>query len=181
MGETISPAGLIGVLLIACGGYTLNIAEMRKGLLAPLMAITKERGSLYMIGVALIYSLTATLGKLAIQHSSPLFFGIVYYGALALALTPLAIFKNREKRALWPRSGAIKASLLPGFCQATGIFAHMIAISLTQVAYMISVKRLSLLMGVLYGYLLFKETNIRQRLAGAILMMIGFALIVLLH
>jgi len=57
----------------------------------------------------------------------------------------------------------------------------MIAISLTQVAYMISIKRLSLLMGVLFGYLFFKETNIRERFVGTLLMIIGFALIVLFH
>lgn len=181
LGETISLAGVIGVLMIALGGYTLNIKEVRKGFLAPFIAIRRERGSLYMILVALIYSVTATLGKLAIQHSSPVFFGVVYYSALALAMTPLALFKNRKKYRVWPHSGAIKASILPGFCQATGICAHMIAISLTQVAYMISVKRLSLLMGVLYGYLLFKETNIKERFVGTLLMIIGFALIVLFH
>jgi drug/metabolite transporter (DMT)-like permease len=181
LGETISLLGVTGVLMIAFGGYMLNIKEVRKGFLAPFTAIRKERGSFYMLAVALIYSVTATLGRLAIAHSSPLFFGIVYYSALAIAIAPLALFKNREKIRVWPRKGAIKASVLPGFFHATSIVAHMIAISLTQVAYMISVKRLSLLMGVLYGYMLFKETNIRERLAGTLLMIIGFALIVLFH
>jgi uncharacterized membrane protein len=179
LGETISLPGVIGVLMIAFGGYILNIREARKGFLAPFMAIRRERGSLYMIVVALIYSVTATLGKLAIQHSSPLFFGIIYYSALAVAMAPIALFKNRDEIRVWPREGAIKASVLPGFCHATSIVAHMIAISLTQVAYMISVKRLSLLVGVLYGYLLFKETSIKERFAGTLLMIIGFALIVL--
>lgn len=181
IGETISLAGLVGVLMIASGGYTLNIQEISKGYLAPFTAIWKERGSLYMVAVALIYSVTATLGKLAIQHSSPLFFGVAYYSALAFAMTPLALFKNRDKYGVWPRDGAIRASILPGFCQALGIFAHMIAISLTQVAYMISVKRLSLLIGVLFGYMFFKETNIRERFVGTFLMIIGFVLIVLFH
>ena len=34
-----------------------------------------------MIAVAVIYSVTATLGKMAIEHSSPLFFGITYFCA----------------------------------------------------------------------------------------------------
>lgn len=179
IGESISLPGAIGVLMIALGGYILNIKEVRKGFLAPFMAIRRERGSLYMILVALVYSVTATLGKLAIQHSSPVFFGVTYYSVLALAMTPLALLKNRENFRIWHHSGAITASILPGFCHATAIFAHMIAISLTQVAYMISVKRLSLVIGVLYGYLLFKETNIRERFVGTLLMIIGFALIVL--
>jgi len=181
LGETISVPGVIGVALIAFGGYTLNIGQARKGLLAPFFAIGKERGSLYMIAVALIYSITATLGKLAIQHSSPLFFGIVYYSALATAMAPLALLMGREERKAMPPIDAIKASILPGFCHATSIGAHMIAISLTQVAYMISVKRLSLLIGVLFGYLFFKETNIRERFLGTLLMIIGFALIILFH
>lgn len=181
IGESISFPGVAGVFMIALGGYTLNITEARKGFLAPLRAIGRERGSLFMIGVALIYSITATLGKLGIQHSSPLFFGILYYSALAIVITPLALFKNREKIRAWNREGAIKASVLPGLCHAVSIGAHMIAISLTQVAYMISVKRLSLLIGVIFGYLFFKETNIRERLVGTLLMIIGFALIMLFH
>ena len=179
IGESISLPGVIGVLMIALGGYTLNIKEVRKGFLAPFMAIRRERGSLYMILVAIIYSVTATLGKLAIQHSSPLFFGVLYYSALALAMTPLALFKNNDKFRIWHHGGAIRASFIPGFCHATAIFAHMIAISLTQVAYMISVKRLSLLIGVVFGYLFFKETNFKERFWGTLLMIIGFALIVL--
>lgn len=181
IGETISIPGVAGVLMIAFGGYMLNITEARKGFLAPLKAIGRERGSLFMIAVALIYSVTATLGKLAIQHSSPLFFGITYYSALACAMAPLALFKNRSKNDCTPCKDAVRASMLPGFCHAIGIGAHMIAISLTQVAYMISVKRLSLLIGVLFGYLFFKETNIRERFVGTLLMIIGFALIVLFH
>jgi len=181
IGEIISLPGVMGVLLIAIGGYTLNIKETKKGFFAPFAAIRRERGSLYMIVVALIYSITATLGKLAIQHSSPLFFGIIYYSVLAVVMAPIALFKNREEIKVWPCAGAIKASVLPGFCHATSIVAHMIAISLTQVAYMISVKRLSLLIGVLYGFLLFKETHIKERFAGTLLMVIGFALIALFH
>jgi drug/metabolite transporter (DMT)-like permease len=181
IGESISFPGVAGVIMIALGGYTLNINEARKGFFAPLRAIGKEQGSLYMIAVALIYSVTATLGKLAIQHSSPLFFGILYYSALAVVMTPIALFKNRQKMRLWPRGGAIKASVVPGFCHAISIGAHMIAISLTQVAYMISVKRLSLLIGVVFGYLFFKETNIGERFLGTLLMIIGFAFIVLFH
>ncbi|MCK7510529.1 MAG: hypothetical protein MZV70_45055 [Desulfobacterales bacterium] len=61
------------------------------------------------------------------------------------------------------------------------IISHMIAMSLTQVAYMISVKRLSLIFGVIYGYVLFRESGIRERLAGTALMIAGFALIILFH
>jgi len=57
------------------------------------------------------------------------------------------------------------------------IFSHTLAISLIQAAYMISVKRTSLLFGVLLGAILFKEREIRERLTGAGIMMCGVLLI----
>jgi uncharacterized membrane protein len=54
----------------------------------------------------------------------------------------------------------------------------MTALNLTKVAYMISVKRISLVIGVFYGYFFFRETNIGERALGALLMLTGFILIV---
>jgi drug/metabolite transporter (DMT)-like permease len=68
--------------------------------------------------------------------------------------------------------GIVAGCLL--FCHA--IF-HAWAISLTKAAYMISVKRLSILFSVITGGALFKEKNIKIRLLGAILMLLGAVII----
>ena len=67
--------------------------------------------------------------------------------------------------------------LILGAIVAVEVFSHMLAVSLTNVAYMISLKRMSLLFGVVYGALLFKEEKIMERLAGAIIMIAGVFLI----
>jgi len=46
------------------------------------------------------------------------------------------------------------------------IITHMEAMNLTKVAYMISVKRTSLLMSVMYGYFLFQEKHMKGRFVG---------------
>jgi len=55
----------------------------------------------------------------------------------------------------------------------------VIALSLTNVAYMIAVKRLSLLIGIVYGHFLFREEGLRERLVGGGLMVAGVSVIVL--
>jgi drug/metabolite transporter (DMT)-like permease len=181
LGETVSlPAGL-GVVLIAVGGYTLNLNDLAKGPLGPFRAILSERGALYMILVAVIYAVTSTLGKRAIEQSSALFFGATYFAALTIVLAPLAVLKARRETGTLLPLGALKASALPGLAYGAMILSHMLALSLTKVAYMISVKRLSLLIAVLYGYLFFRETGFAQRFFGAALMFSGFVLIVLYH
>lgn len=178
LGEEVSVRGAAGILLIAAGGYTLNLSGLRNGLLAPVRAVFREKGSMLMIGVAFLYSITSSMGKKAIADSSPVFFGATYFIALAVFFSPLAYVRGRADLRAFLKSGGCRRTVLPGLFYGIMVLAHMAAMSLTQVAYMISVKRTSLLMGVLYGYFLFQEGDIRRRFAGALLMFCGFVLVV---
>ncbi len=178
LGEKISFQGGIGIISIAVGSYTLNLHKIRGGIFEPFRAITKEKGSVIMIIVATIYSITSSLGKMAIEHSSPLFFGVTYFIAVTICFAPIALKMGNTELKSFISERRVKALLLPGLFFSVMIASHMVAISLAKVAYMISIKRTSLIIGVIYGYLFFKEKNIRERLTGATLMFIGFFMIV---
>lgn len=178
LGERIGAAAGCGIVLIAAGAYLINLPGAAGGILAPLRGMARDPGARAMVGVALIYSITSTLGKRAIACSSPLFFAAVYVPALTLLLTPLALRRAR-KEPRPPISCAVRALLLPALFYALMVLTHMAAISMTRVAYMISVKRLSLLMGVVYGRLLFGERGFGWRVAGTLIMLGGVALITL--
>ncbi|MEK6538243.1 MAG: DMT family transporter [Nitrospirota bacterium] len=175
LGELPDISGLFGILLIVIGAYLLNVRATKHGVLGPIKAIKKERGSVLMIIVALIYSVTSTLGKVAVLHSSPLFFGAFYPFILTIIFTVIVGFKGQL-------SGVIsrpRIFLGIGFFIAMMMLSHFVAISLTDVAYMISVKRLSLLFSVAYGWILFGERNVAERLIGSILMIAGVVSITL--
>jgi drug/metabolite transporter (DMT)-like permease len=178
MGEAVSPVGAAGIVLIALGGYGLNLSSLRTGPLGPLKAVVRERGSLYMLGVALIYSATSALGKLAISHSSPAFFGATYYLALAICLLPIIALRRGGRQFLTDLRGTARTALLPGLFDAAQSVTHFYAISMANVAYMIAIKRISLLIGSVYGFVLFGERNVRERLIGSLLMFTGFVIIV---
>ena len=178
LGEKVSFQGGIGIAVLAAGGYILHLHEIRNGLWMPFRAIRREKGSLLMIVVAVIYSVTATLGKMAIEHSSPLFFGITYFCAVTVLFAPIAAWMGRHEMKQFFFTGQYKRLFFPGLFYSIMIVSHMTALNLTKVAYMISVKRISLVIGVLYGYFLFRETNIRERMLGTLLMLTGFVLIV---
>ncbi len=175
LGELPDISGLIGILLIVTGAYLLNVRATRHGVLGPIKAIRKEKGSVLMIIVAFIYSFTSTLGKVAVLHSSPLFFGAFYPFILTFIFTAIAGFKGQLSGIVsrpWTFLGI-------GFFIAMMMLSHYVAISLTDVAYMISVKRCSLLFSVVYGWVLFRETNISERLVGSVLMIAGIVAITL--
>ena len=96
MHQAISLSGAAGIALIGLGGYALNLSVLRSGFLEPIRAVTRERGSLYMLIVALIFSATSALGKIGVDHSSPAFFGFTYY--LVLAICMLVIIVRRNSR-----------------------------------------------------------------------------------
>jgi len=169
LGEVPDRSGLLGILLIVAGAYLLNIRTTREDLLGPIKAIRRERGSIFMIIVALIYSVTATLGKVAVQHSGPIFFGVFYPFLLTLILSVVL-----WRKGLLPEVLSRPMTFLAiGIFTAIMILTHFTAISMTDVAYMISVKRASLVFSVLYGRVLFGEENIRERLTGSVLMIAG--------
>jgi len=177
LGENLSAIGIVGVVLVAIGTYTLQIERAKFGWLEPWLAIFKNRGSLYMLIVAICYAVTATLGKLAIQHSSPLFMTIVYFSLLALGYTPFVLISTKGK--LTPLSGIPAGFLKIGLAMALMAITHFSAIGMIQVAYMISIKRLSLLFAILYGFFWFKEQNLRERLIGGIIIIAGATCIAL--
>jgi drug/metabolite transporter (DMT)-like permease len=179
LGELVSFRGGIGILMIALGSYTLNLKEIGKGFLEPIKAIGKEKGSVFMIIVAILYGFTNTFGKHAINHSSALFFGVTYNLAFFIVLSPVIFKVGKIHSHGRICKESLKISFLPGFFAAVTTIFYTIAMSLANVAYSVAVSRLSLLVGVIYGHFLFKETGFRERLVGTTLMLIGFLIIVL--
>jgi len=177
LGERISIGGGIGIFLLATGSYALNIHKAKQALLEPIKAIFREKGSVMMVIVAFIFSITSSLGKMAIEHSSPIFFGSFYFILVTLLFTPVALKKNKGKIVITKKDIIPLTSI--GITYSLMVIFHMLAMNLTEVAYMISVKRMSLLFSIFYGYLLFKEEEITERAVGGIIMFAGFMLIVL--
>jgi uncharacterized membrane protein len=218
--EKVSMQSGFGIFLIAFGSYILNIKKIKEGFLEPFKAIARERGSIYMIMVAVLFSFTSALGKMGVTHSTPLYFGVTYITALCICLMPFAIYSyqvafNRITDAtssstpqrteqyasvvssLPPCSTSernlvscklcadkiitkrnLKNGLILGAIMTVSNVMHFAAISISNVADMIAIKRLGLLFGIILGYLFFKETGFKERFTGALIMFIGFVMIV---
>lgn len=170
--------GVCGISFVVAGSYALYSSKIKYGFLAPFRAIRKEPGSWLMLVVALLYSVLAVLGKKAIQHSSPIFFGFFFLASVnitILILFPLLAKIKWNALSKMPGKG-----LCVGFILYLHILLHVLAISMVEAVYMISVKRMSIIFAVIYGWLLFKETDIKSRMLGVILMFLGIGVITLL-
>jgi len=170
--------GLVGIAAVCAGSYVLNIDPRNHSLLQPFRAVFMETGSWMMLVVSFIFSISGVLGKLAILHSSVMFFQMSFFAVLSILM--LITFWLFGKIRPWvlvrhPVKGLVAGGLMYGH-----IFCHGYGISMTKAAYMISIKRLSIVFGVIFGGLVFHEENMLMRFSGALLMFSGAVLILLM-
>ncbi len=175
VGEFPSFQGLLGMISIVIGAYLLNFKRDEKNIFAPFRAILNEKGPRYMLIVVLIWAITANFDKIGVVNSSPLFYSFtvqLYIGTLMLVFV---IPKFRKAPESFNKN--LKAMLGVGILSTLTIICHMLAISLTLVPYVISIKRTNSILSVIFGRIFFKEGYLKERLAAAVLMFIGVLLI----
>lgn len=174
--EKLNITGTAGITFIVVGSYVLSLEKKiwGKEFFSPFIAIYKEKGSIMMIIVAMIYSITASVIKIGIETFSVLSFSTIYVTFIVLTFTPVVLFQQKGKL----NTSLLKQAIYPSVFFYIMFITNLFAFSMQSAAYVTSIKRLSLLIGILIGYLFFKEKNITSRLTGSIIIFIGFILIV---
>ncbi|MFH1423469.1 MAG: EamA family transporter [Candidatus Nealsonbacteria bacterium] len=166
--------GIAGIILIVAGAYALEV-KRSGGIAGPFRAFLKNRGGQLVLLVAFIYAISSNLDKITVQNSDPFTRNIVVLALMTLMLFLLIQFKSEQKlTAIKPKLGIL---LIAGLFAALTLLAQMTALTLNIVPYIISLKRTSALFCVILGFIAFKERNIKPKLLGSILMVIGVILI----
>lgn len=168
--------GAAGVLCVASGAFLLQMETISWAQFQPGRIFPREKGALLMLGVAFIFSITTIFAKRALDASSPLYFSSVYFALIALGLAPLQFRVDDGWRKVFMQP---KLFVPLGFAEAGGFLVQFIAMKSAPAAYVIAIKRLSLLLSVFYGWLFFKEEHLGKRLLGAGIMAAGAILIAL--
>jgi uncharacterized membrane protein len=177
VGEFPPLSGILGILLIVFGSYLLHLKEKQKGILAPFKAIITEKGPRLMLVVAFVFSITANIDKVGIQSSSVVLWAVAIHIFTIITMVPLVWVTSRS---CIHQLGKYRNVLIPlGFINALKYFFQLAALQFTLVAYVISIKRTSAILCVIFGVLIFKETGIKERLTGSVIMVLGVLLITL--
>ncbi|SES90893.1 Uncharacterized membrane protein [Methanococcoides vulcani] len=176
LGEFPSSQGIFGIMLIVAGSYVLNSTTDQQNMLDPLRAIIRNRGSLYMLIVAFLFSISSNFDKLVVLNSD-IFFGTSIV-CLLISVTFLVIsLCKRPSNIKIAYFNDLPVFILIGIVIALIAVSINIALSMQIVPYVISVKRLNALFSVAYGILIFKETNVRRKGFGAAIMTLGAIII----
>lgn len=177
LGERVSIFGMAGVFTIVAGIYIMNVGDLRDGVLKPFKNIFSNRGAVYVIVVAIIYTITSTIGKRIVLLVGPSFMSFWYLASLTIALLMVVIIRRED--VIKPLKENILLNLSIGTFVGLAAFTLFSSYKFVPVSYAIALKRSSILFAVLWGRLFFGERDFQKRILGSLIILTGIVLIVL--
>lgn len=167
-----------GIALTVAGALTLN--PVAGGTLGEMLgAIWRERGSAYMVLVALLWSLASPLDKLALRQASPTFHGLVLSAGVPLGF--LVILAAQRKLASLKEVAAAPGVLALAIAFGTGaLVLQLSAMQLIFIGLVEAVKRvIGLGMAAVVGRAFFGEAITRRKAIALAMMAAGVVLILM--
>jgi len=171
--------GLVGIALVFFGVYLLNIHDIYRGFLEPLKSLKKEKGARTMLIVAFLFSININFGKIMAIHSSPDFLATFYITALTISYVLYLIATGKTYAIKKLKNSPFLFSMI-GLFGLIHFFTHFIAVTMTDLASMISVKRTSILFSIIFAAIFLREFHFTERLIGATVMIVGVWFIIVL-
>lgn len=174
--------GLVGIVLVVFGVYYTSVSG-KHALSHPLKQLLRNRGSRAMMITVLIWSVGNVLEKIALRSASTAFLMLVQCAISFVLLSIYLLLQPQRKRLkrgekVMKRWGwHIAAISVFAFLSA---FFQLQAVSLvSNPSYILAVKRLDVLITVLFAGLFLREKHILKRFEGSLVALAGVALIVI--
>ncbi|MDO8435597.1 MAG: EamA family transporter [bacterium] len=162
--DQVTAWGWVGVLLVGAGIYATQYPERPMGatssVWAPFVEMWKQKGVVWMLATAFIYSITPNLDKLAVLTSDSPTYLVVDYSLTALLTLIMIIIGlsiGRIGKDVLHSSGAALQFAPGGFLNAAATLTQVWALTFLPVPYVIALKRLSIVFTSLWGYVVRKE------------------------
>lgn len=181
-GEQVSLLGMAGIVIVVIGALGIDVKSFRDWITLGGKRVFNDKGVWMVSSVAFIYSISSVYDKIATLQSGPISF--VWYSCVCRAIILMVIFY------VWKGfSGQGDGEKLPGVRNILFLYAviglaynieslsQMFALQGGLVAYVLAVKRLSILMTSVIGVTLFNETFTWSRFVGAAVMVAGATII----
>jgi drug/metabolite transporter (DMT)-like permease len=174
--ERLTMGGFLGILFVVVGAYIIGLRALAwRELIKPVFSLKDKPYQLALL-TALLVSLYSIVDKVGVQHVYPFTF---YYLMLLtrLVLYVPFVFKTRHTSVVpeWKRNK--KNILLIGIIQFLSYLLILYAMTLTKVSYIVAIRQISAVFGVLAGTALLKEKYGLVRFVASSFIFLGIFLI----
>lgn len=176
IGEIPSFMGFVGILAIVVGIYSLNIRP-NTHLISPITHLFRDKPSMFMLINCACLAFGATLDKIAIKASNPLFYTFV--NTLGASIILLIIAKLTTKQIFYPVQKNYKSLGYIGVFQSVAFTCYIVALNTGIVPYVLAIKSSSAILGSIWGFIFLKESMSKYKLIALSFISLGIILIAL--
>ena len=175
--ETVAPQAIAGIVCVVVGIYTLYWWGRLSQILAVPFEFLRERGTRYALLTGVVIAVYSVYDKVAVEQINPFVYMYLFSLGSGIIFTPYVI-KNYSRRVIlteW-RTGSkrIIASAMLSFLAYAMVLT---ALQFSRVSYIAPAREVSIVVGVLLGIIVLKESFGKGRLIGSCLIVVGLVLI----
>jgi uncharacterized membrane protein len=177
LNESISAYGWIGIASIIIGIYVIHMEQLSiRDFLKPLISL-RSRASQYALLTALCTSVYSISDKLGVTAVSPIAYALWLDIFITLFLTPIVLVRQGWTSMLHEFKNHGFIIIGSGFLMRIGYILVLIAMSFTQVSYILSVRQVSIVIGVALGVRVLSESYGKIRLLGSSIILFGIVIL----
>jgi uncharacterized membrane protein len=177
LGESVSLYGGLGIVLTIFGIYMIHMERLSiRDFLRPVTALRSRASKLALLTAlcTTVYSLSDKFGVTAIP---PVTYALWLDIFITLFLTPIVLIRQGWE-AIFDEFRNFGVYMIGGgFLMRQGYILVLIAMSLTQVSYILSIRQISIVIGVVLGVHFFGEKYGKIRLLGSSIIFIGILIL----
>ncbi|MDL2342495.1 MAG: DMT family transporter [Patescibacteria group bacterium] len=179
LGVLPGKGGIIGILLIVVGVYYSSVSG-KHDLLHPLQQLISNRGSRSMLGAVALWSISGNLERIALRSAVPALLLVLQAAIMFICLSIILLVRPQTKRL---KRGEKVIRRWGWHIAAIAVFATLSvyfqyqAVALIDPSYVLAVKRLDVLITILFAGLFLREKHILKRFEGSVIALIGVVII----
>lgn len=175
--EKIALTGIFGIILILIGIYLLHLRSFKlSSFLRPLKYV-KEKTTIFAILTALFSAFYQVNDKMGVEFVSPfLYIGLAWLIA-SILYTPFILTKKNRKDIKIEWATNKKSILISAFFNIFSYALILFTFTIGKVSYIVALRQISIVFGVILGVTILKERYGRIRLIASIVIFAGLFLV----
>jgi drug/metabolite transporter (DMT)-like permease len=177
LGELPGFTKLVGVVLVTIGSVMMHWRLFAVGWLAPVKAIYRNKGSRYMLYTALLLAITTPLDKKLSLMADAYTQCVIFGAGMCLFFYVMAVV--RREPLLPALKNNLKWIALAGMLDGATVLLQFTSYQYIDAVIVISIKRAGIVLAVFFGWLFFREKNIRDKLMASSVMFVGMLILYL--
>ena len=179
LGERVALPAVIGIALIIAGVFIVSWWGRFREILAQPSVLLRDVGVRYAVFTGVTITSYSLVDKLGVEHTQPFLYMYLLTIGSAIGLAPYILFKYglAPIRREWQLNA--RSILAAGLLVFLAYGLALTAFSLSQVSYIAPAREIGIVIGVLMGVFIIKESFGRGRILGSAFIILGLTSIAL--